>query len=116
MDGKIFEKLIEVSECAFFISKPGGEMEITYASKKFYSILQYTKEEFQEKFKNSLMAVILPEEKQKVKNLIARQFAAGGAVNIDYRMAFNFSENPVTYVGKQIFLFLPGHNKIQEQC
>ena len=48
MDGKIFEKLIEVSECAFFISKPGGEMEITYASKKFYSILQYTKEEFQE--------------------------------------------------------------------
>ena len=36
MDGKIFEKLIEVSECAFFISKPGGEMEITYASKKFY--------------------------------------------------------------------------------
>ena len=46
MDGKIFEKLIEVSECAFFISKPGGEMEITYASKKFYSILQYTKEEF----------------------------------------------------------------------
>ena len=60
MDGKIFEKLIEVSECAFFISKPGGEMEITYASKKFYSILQYTKEEFQEKFKNSLMAVILP--------------------------------------------------------
>lgn len=22
MDGKIFEKLIEVSECAFFISKP----------------------------------------------------------------------------------------------
>ena len=83
MDGKIFEKLIEVSECAFFISKPGGEMEITYASKKFYSILQYTKEEFQEKFKNSLMAVILPEEKQKVKNLIARQFAAGGAVNIE---------------------------------
>ena len=36
MDGKIFEKLIEVSECAFFISKPGGEMEIIYASKKFY--------------------------------------------------------------------------------
>ena len=32
MDGKIFEKLIEVSECAFFISKPGGEMEITYAT------------------------------------------------------------------------------------
>ena len=86
MDGKIFEKLIEVSECAFFISKPGGEMEITYASKKFYSILQYTKEEFQEKFKNSLMAVILPEEKQKVKNLIARQFAAGGAVNIECRV------------------------------
>ena len=40
MDGKIFEKLIDVSECAFFISKPGGDMEITYASRKFYSMLQ----------------------------------------------------------------------------
>ena len=90
-----------MSECAFFISKPGGEMEITYASKKFYSILQYTKEEFQEKFKNSLMAVILSEEKQKVKNLIARQFAAGGAVNIECRVKRKDG---------------PGHNKIQEQC
>ena len=76
MDGKIFEKLIDVSECAFFISKSGGDMEITYASRKFYSMLQYSKEEFEEKYNNSLMAVILPEEKQKVKNLIARQFAA----------------------------------------
>lgn len=38
MDGKIFEKLIEVSECAFFISKPGGEMEITYARKILFNI------------------------------------------------------------------------------
>ena len=63
-----YEKLIDVSECAFFISKPGGDMEITYASRKFYSMLQYSKEEFEEKYNNSLMAVILPEEKQKVKN------------------------------------------------
>ena len=48
MDGKIFEKLIDVSECAFFISKSGGDMEITYASRKFYSMLQYSKEEFEE--------------------------------------------------------------------
>lgn len=86
MDGKIFEKLIDVSECAFFISKPGGDMEITYASRKFYSMLQYSKEEFEEKYNNSLMAVILPEEKQKVKNLIARQFAAGGTVKVECRV------------------------------
>ena len=86
MDGKIFEKLIDVSECAFFISKSGGDMEITYASRKFYSMLQYSKEEFEEKYNNSLMAVILPEEKQKVKNLIARQFAAGGTVKVECRV------------------------------
>ena len=45
-----------------------------------------TKEEFEEKYNNSLMAVILPEEKQKVKNLIARQFAAGGIVKVECRV------------------------------
>lgn len=86
MDERILEKLIDVSESAFFIAKSSGDMEITYASKKFYSILQYSKEEFEEIFNNSLMAIILPEEKQKVKNLIARQFAAGGTVKFECRV------------------------------
>lgn len=86
MDGKIFEKLIDVSESAFFVAKTGGDMEIIYASKKFYSILQYSKDEFEQIFNNSLMAVMLPEEKQKVKNLIARQFAAGGTVKFECRL------------------------------
>ncbi len=59
---------------------------VHYASGKFYSMLQYSKEEFEEKYNNSLMAVILPEEKQKVKNLIARQFAAGGIVKVECRV------------------------------
>ena len=86
MDGKIFEKLIDVSGKCFSFSKPGEKYGITYASRKFYSMLQYSKEEFEEKYNNSLMTVILPEEKQKVKNLIARQFADGGTVKVECRV------------------------------
>lgn len=77
--------LMNSSECAMFIAKSGPEMELIYANDKFYSMLQYTQEEYIEKFGNSLMATVLDEEKQKLRNLIARQAAAGGSLNLEYR-------------------------------
>lgn len=77
--------LMNSSECAMFIAKSGSEMELIYANDKFYSMLQYTQDEYIEKFGNSLMATVLDEEKQKLRNLIARQAAAGGSLKLEYR-------------------------------
>lgn len=80
-----FMTLINSSECAMFIAKSGSEMELVYANDKFYSILQYTKEEYTEKYGKAAMATVLNEEKQKLRNLIARQAAAGGILKLEYR-------------------------------
>ena len=80
-----FMTLINSSECAMFITKSSSEMELIYANDKFYSILQYTKEEYMEKYGKSAMAAVLNEEKQKLRNLIARQAAAGGILKLEYR-------------------------------
>jgi len=80
-----FMTLINSSECAMFITKSSSEMELIYANDKFYSILQYTKEEYTEKYGKSAMATVLNEEKQKLRNLIARQAAAGGILKLEYR-------------------------------
>lgn len=89
-DGKMhlgeLENLLELSECATFILEQGAEFKLVYANKKLYDILQYTKKELHEKFDNRLMEVILPEEKQKIRNLIARQSAAGGHIHLEYRI------------------------------
>ena len=77
--------LMNSSECAMFIAKSGPEVELVYANDKFYSMLQYTKEEYIDKFGNSLMASVLTEEKQKLRTLIARQAAAGGTLKLEYR-------------------------------
>lgn len=77
--------LINSSECAMFIAKSGPELELVYANDKFYSMLQYTQEEYIEKSGNNLMATVLNEEKQKLRNLIARQAAAGGSLKLEYR-------------------------------
>ena len=68
-----------------FIAKSGSEIELIYANDKFYSMLQYTKEEYIDKFGNSFMASVLTEEKQKLRILIARQAAAGGTLKLEYR-------------------------------
>ncbi len=82
---KEFMTLMNSSECAMFIAKSGSEIELLYANDKFYSMLQYTKEEYTEKFGNNVMATVLNEEKQKLRNLIARQAAAGGTLKLEYR-------------------------------
>ncbi|MCX4326397.1 MAG: EAL domain-containing protein [Lachnospiraceae bacterium] len=82
---KEFMTLMNSSECAMFIAKSGSEMELIYANDKFYSMLQYSKEEYTEKFGNNVMATVLNEEKQKIRTLIARQAAAGGTLKLEYR-------------------------------
>jgi len=85
MDSKELRRLLNMSECALFIATPGADIELLYANTKFYSMLQYTNEEYHEKFGNCLMAVVIPEEKQRVRALIARQMAAGGTLHLEFR-------------------------------
>ena len=85
MDSKELRRLLNMSECALFIATPGADIELLYANAKFYSMLQYTSEEYHDKFGNCLMAVVIPEEKQRVRALIARQIAAGGTLHLEFR-------------------------------
>lgn len=78
--------LLDLAECAIFKAKQEPSIEVVYANKKFYSMLQYTPEEFKEKFNNYFIDVLLPEEKQRVKSLIARQSAAGGLLHLEFRV------------------------------
>lgn len=83
---KEMERLINLSECAMFTAFQGTDIELKYANKKFYSMIQYTPEEFKETFQNRLVDVIVPEEKQKIRSLISRQSAAGGLIHLEFRM------------------------------
>lgn len=83
---KEMERLMDLSECAMFTAKKGPDIDVQYANKKFYSMIQYTPQEFAEKCGGRLMDVIIPEEKQKVRNLIARQAVAGGLLHLEFRV------------------------------
>lgn len=78
--------LMNLSECMMFAAKQNPGIEVLYANKKFYSMLQYTPEEFQEHFQGNFIEVILSEEKQRIKSLIARQSAAGGLLQLEFRV------------------------------
>lgn len=76
-------QLINMSECAMFVARPGAQMELLYANDRFYSMVQYSKKEFEEECENSVMSLILPDDKQKMRTLIARQTAAGGKLQLE---------------------------------
>lgn len=78
--------LMDLSQCAMFTAKQEPSIEVLYANKRFYSMLQYTPEEFKEKFHNYFIEVLLLEEKQRVKSLIARQSVAGGLLHLEFRV------------------------------
>lgn len=82
-----FEKLLNMSDCGMLIVRLQAELEIMYANDYYYQNLQYTKEEYEDLFGNSMMGPIVEEEKQKIKNLIARQSAAGGNIHLEFRVS-----------------------------
>ncbi len=86
LDKSELEHLMDLSECAMFIAKREPDIEVQYANKRFYSMLQYTPQEFAGEYGGRLMGIILPEEKQKMRNLIARQLAAGGMLQLEFRV------------------------------
>ena len=74
-----FARLAGMSECGMMIAKMQAEPEIMYANDGFYKMFQYTPEEFRKCFENRVMGPALPEEKQRMKALMARQVSMGGA-------------------------------------
>ena len=79
-------QLIDRADCAMFTVEPGTDITVLFANKKFYSIIQYTPAEFKKEFGNRTMELVIPEEKQQVRNLIARQTAFGGVLHLEYRI------------------------------
>ena len=80
------KQLMDLSECAMFSALQGPDITLLFGNKKLYSMIQYTPEEFSEKFQNHLMEIILPEDKQKVRMLIARQSTMGGVIHLEFRI------------------------------
>ncbi len=85
LDEQDLRRLLNMSECAMFVAKPGSQIELMYANERFYSLMQCTREEFSEIYHGSVMEMILPEDRQKIRNLIARQTAVGGKIQLEHR-------------------------------
>ncbi len=103
--------LSNCSECAMFIAQPGTQMEILYANQTFYDWIQYSEEEFAQECNSSIMALILSEDKQKVRNLIARQTAFGGKLQLELRVRkkdhsilwLSVTETPAMQNGRSVY-------------
>lgn len=80
-----FALLAGMSECGMMIAKMQAEPEIMYANDGFYKMFQYTPKEFGECFENRVMGPALPEEKQRMKALMARQVSMGGSIHLEFR-------------------------------
>lgn len=80
-----FARLAGMSECGMVITKMQAEPQIIYANDGFYRMFQYTSEEFEECFDNKVMGPALPEEKQRMKALMARQVSMGGSIHLEFR-------------------------------
>lgn len=85
MEQAELQQVLDMAECGIFTTKQDTEMQLIYANARFYEILHYTPEEFEKKFNGKLLAAVLPEDKQKIRTLIARQRAAGGKVQLEFR-------------------------------
>ncbi|MBR1741739.1 MAG: EAL domain-containing protein [Lachnospiraceae bacterium] len=83
---KEMKRLIDRADCAMFTIAPGTDIRVFFANKKFFKVIQYTPEEFQEKFNNRVMELVVVEERQRIRSLIARQTAMGGALHLEYRI------------------------------
>lgn len=85
MEQTELQQVLDMAECGIFTTKQDTEMQLIYANARFYEILHYTPEEFEKKFNGKLLAAVLQEDKQKIRNLIARQRAAGGKMQLEFR-------------------------------
>ncbi|MCH5268991.1 MAG: EAL domain-containing protein [Lachnospiraceae bacterium] len=80
------KRLLNMSECSMIVLQPTAQMEVLFANERFFSDIQYSKEEFSEQCGNSIMSLIPEDDKQKIKNLIARQTAMGGQLRLEHRI------------------------------
>lgn len=80
------QQMLDMTEYGIFTTKQDTEMELIYANARFYEIFQYTPEEFAEAFGNWVLSAVLPEDRQKVRNLIARQRAMSGKLQLEFRV------------------------------
>lgn len=86
MERNELRQLLDMVEYGVFTTKQDTDIELIYANARFYEIIQYTPEKFEEECGSKLLATLLPEDKQKVRNLIARQRAAGGKLQLEFRI------------------------------
>ena len=75
--------ILNLAECGILLMNISTEPEILYANDCFYRYLQYTPEEFRDKMGRQLMAVVVPQERQKLKSVLARQRSMGGRIRLE---------------------------------
>lgn len=78
--------LLNLSECAVFTSTQETDLLLGYANDRFYKMIKYSPEEFKEECGNRVMELLEPDERQKIRTLIARQSAAGGKIHLEFRI------------------------------
>ena len=111
MEKKELQQLLDMLECGVLTTNQDTDIELLYANARFYEIIQYTPEEFEEKCGNKLLNVVLSEDKQKIRNLIARQKAAGGRLKLEFRIKkgngliawLSFSANRTMNDGQMVY-------------
>lgn len=86
MEKKELQQLLDMVECGVFTTHQDTDMELIYANARFFEMIQYTPEEFAEKYGSRLLDAVLPEDKQKIRSLIARQRVAGGKLQLEFRI------------------------------
>lgn len=59
---------------------------IIYMSESFYSLSGYTKEEVKNLFQNRYINMVVPEDREQLKESVRGQLEAGDVVNTEYRI------------------------------
>lgn len=80
-----FADLVNQADCGLLIFSNNSRTTLIYGNPYFFFLFGYTEEEFREKFDNGFSSCIHPEDSQKFKSIMARQFAMGNALYFEFR-------------------------------
>lgn len=88
------DRLAEQADCGLLIFKNDSNTTLIYANPFFYTLLGYTQEEYSKKYGSQFISCIHPEDSQKFKSAMARQFAMGSILHFEFR-AFRKDGSPI---------------------
>ena len=78
-------ELVENAHCGLIIFSNDSKTSLIYANEYYYSLFGYTAEEYTEKYGFCFSSCIHPEDSQKFKSILARQYAMGTTLHFECR-------------------------------